>query len=139
MSYHDLTHLLYQESGLLGVSGISSDMRDLLASESADAKLAIDLYVHRIVQWIGTLSMELRGLDGLVFTAGIGENSSYIREKICEQASWLGIEIDHEKNKSQSIEINAKDSKVGIYVIPTDEEITIARHTFELWKKHNKQ
>jgi len=132
MSYHDLTHLLYYESGLLGVSGISSDMRELLASNSADAKLAIDLYVYRIVQWIGTLAMELQGLDGIVFTAGIGENSSYIRAKICERASWLGVNIDHEKNNSKAIQINTKESKVGIYVIPTDEEATIARDTLKL-------
>lgn len=138
MTHDDLSKLLYRESGLLGVSGISSDMRDLLASDSSAAKLAIDLYIHRVVQWIGTLSMELCGLDGLVFTAGIGENSPYIREKICEKSSWLGVKIDHEKNKNNSaVKISAKDSKIGIYVIPTDEEITIAKHTLELWKKHN--
>lgn len=135
MGYEELTKLLYRESGLLGVSGISADMRDLLASDSPDAKLAIDLYVHHIVHWIGALSMELKGLDGLVFTAGIGENAAYIREKVCEQAAWLGIKIDHEKNKCRTLEISAKDSRIGVYVIPTDEEITIAKHTLELWKK----
>jgi acetate kinase len=136
MDYHALTHLLYRESGLLGVSGISSDMRDLLASDSEHAKLAVDLYIYRIAQWIGTLSMELNGLDGLVFTAGIGENSSYIREEIGKKARWLGVKIDPEKNQANAIEISTKDSKIGVYVIPTDEEITIAKHTLKLWKEH---
>lgn len=138
MDYKELTQLLYRESGLLGVSGISADMRDLLASDSPDAKLAIDLYVHKIAHWIGALSMELQGLDGLVFTAGIGENAAYIREKVCEKAAWFGVKIDHEKNQRRTTEISAQDSKVGVYVIPTDEEITIAKHTFALWKKSRK-
>jgi acetate kinase len=135
MDYKSLTHLLYRESGLLGVSGISADMRDLLASDSENAKLAIDLYIHHIVHWIGALSAELKGLDALVFTAGIGENAAYIREKVCEEVAWLGVKVDHEKNQRKTIEISAKDSKVGVYVIPTDEEVTIARHTLNLWKK----
>lgn len=135
MNYKELTHLLYRESGLLGVSGISADMRDLLASESPNAKLAIDLYIHHIVHWIGALSVELKGLDALVFTAGIGENAAYVREKVCNQVAWLGVDLDHEKNARKTVEISIKNSKVGAYVIPTDEEVTIARHTFELWKK----
>lgn len=130
MSYKEIETLLYKESGLLGVSGgISSDMRVLLESENADAKLAVDVFVYKTAAWIGMLTAELQGLDGIIFTAGIGENSPYIREKICERSAWLGVEIDKDKNNQNNSEISTKSSKVFVYKIPTDEELTIAKNT----------
>ncbi len=132
MDHKRLERLLYKESGLLGVSGVSSDMRVLLASDSPDAKLAIDLFVYRVGGWIGTLAAEMQGLDGLIFTAGIGENEATIREKICERAAWLGAKIDPEKNRQKAICINHPESLLSIHVIPTDEELMIATHTLRL-------
>jgi len=132
MDHQRLERLFYKESGLLGVSGISSDMRVLLNSDSPDAKLAIDLFAYRVGSWIGTLAAEMQGLDGLVFTAGIGENAPAIREKICERAAWLGAKIDQRKNLKNSACINCFDSKLSIHVIPTDEELMIATHTFKV-------
>jgi len=129
MSVKDVETLIYKESGLLGVSGgISSDMRVLLNSDSPDAKLAVDLFVYKIGAWIGMLAAELGGLDGLIFTAGIGENAPYIREKICEKASWLGVIIDKEKNANGAGTISTENSKITVNVIPTDEELTIAKN-----------
>src|SRR3546814_10559711 len=93
-----LERLLYKESGLLGLSGESNDVRDLLASASPMAKLALDYFVHRICRELGALNAGLQGLDGLVFTAGIGENSAVIRARICRQASWLGLRLDEKAN-----------------------------------------
>ena len=133
LSYDELTNLLFKESGLLGVSGgISSDMRTLLAKDDENAKLAIDLFTYRINGWIGMLTAELEGLDGLIFTAGIGENSAEIRAKICERAAWLGAKIDLQKNLQNSENIAAFDSKISLYVIPTNEEKIIAEHTQNL-------
>lgn len=129
MGYKQLEKLLYKESGLLGVSGLSSDMRVLLGSDNEDAKLAVDLFVYKTAAWIGMLTAELQGLDGLIFTAGIGENAAYIREKICERCAWLGAKIDKNKNTAGNIEIHDAESKLLIYVIPTDEEETIAKDT----------
>ena len=134
-------NLYYKESGLLGVSNISSDMAKLLKSEHPDAKLAVDIFVHRIALFAGSLASELQGLDGFVFTGGIGENSSEIREMVVKKLVWLGLELDLEKNKacSKRVEkISTKNSKVAIWVIPTDEEIMIAKHTFELYQKYKK-
>lgn len=129
MAYTQLETLLYKESGLLGVSGgISSDMRILLNSDSEDAKLAVDLFIYKTSAWIGTLAAELQGLDGIIFTAGIGENSPYIREKICERAAWLGVEIDKDKNNQNAAELSKSKSKVFVYKISTDEELTIAKN-----------
>lgn len=131
MNAEKLSHLLYKESGLLGVSGgISSDMRELLQSNSTDAKQAVDLFIYRVSTWLGTLSAELQGLDALIFTAGIGENSSIIREQVCKKAKWLGIQIDKEKNENRDISIHHENSKIPVYVIPTDEERMIAEHTY---------
>jgi acetate kinase len=130
--------LFYKESGLLGVSNISADMSKLLKSSSPDAKLAIDIFVHRVMLFTGSLAAELQGLDSFVFTGGIGENSSEIREMVCKKNSWLGLDLDLEKNKKykkQVVKISKDRSKVSIWVIPTDEEIMIAKHTFELYKE----
>jgi acetate kinase len=121
--------LLYKQSGLLGVSGISNDMRDLLASSDAHALLAIELFVYQIGRQLGALAAVLQGLDALVFTAGIGENAPAIRERVCRQAEWLGIRLDADANAAGGPRISTGDSAVSAWVIPTDEERMIAIHT----------
>jgi acetate kinase len=121
--------MLYHECGLKGVSGISNDMRTLLASDDPRARRAIDLFVWRICRELGALAGAQGGLDGLVFTAGIGERSADIRERVCERAAWLGIELDHAANRAGGPRISADGSRVAVYAIPTDEEQMIARHT----------
>ena len=121
--------LLYKKSGLLGISGISNDMRDLLASQEPAAKLAIDYFVYRAAQEIGALTASLGGLDALVFTAGIGEKSPEIRRRICQASAWLGIEVDPAANEKAGPLISKPDSRVSAWTIPTNEELMIARHT----------
>ncbi len=121
--------LLYKKSGLLGISGISNDMRDLLASDAPAAGLAIDFFVYRAAQEIGALAASLGGLDALVFTAGIGERSSEIRKRICEASAWLGIDLDAGANDSGGPCISKAGSRVSAWTIPTNEELMIARHT----------
>jgi acetate kinase len=121
--------LIYQESGLLGVSGISSDMRTLLASTEPGAKAAVDLYVYRIGRELGSLAAAIGGLDALVFTAGIGENSAGVRERVCRDAAWLGIELDPAANERGGPCITMPGSRTRAWVIPTNEELMIARHT----------
>ena len=121
--------LLYNESGLLGVSGFSSDMRTLLASREPAAKLAIDLFVYRIRRELGSLAAALDGLDALVFTAGIGEHAPGIRERVCRDAAWLGLELAADANAQGGPRISTRGSRVSAWVIPTDEELMIARHT----------
>ena len=129
MDARAIERLIYNQSGLLGVSGISSDMRALLASEDARAKLAIDLYVYRIRRELGSLAAALGGLDAIVFTAGIGENAVPIRSRVCEDAGWLGVELGASANASGGPRISSATSKVSAWVIPTNEELMIARHT----------
>lgn len=129
MDARALEKLLYNESGLLGVSGVSSDMRTLLASGDARAKLAVDLYVYRIGRELGSLAAALGGLDAMVFTAGIGENAAPVRARVCEGATWLGVELDSEANARNARRISTRDSKVTVWALPTDEELMIARHT----------
>jgi acetate kinase len=124
--------LLYKESGLLGVSGISSDMRTLLASDSPAASAAVDLFVYRFRRELGSMVAALDGLDALVFTGGIGEHATLIRERICRDAAWLGIELDPDSNAAGGPRISAVGARVSAWVIPTDEERMIARHTREL-------
>jgi acetate kinase len=124
--------ILYKESGLLGISGISNDMRDLLSRDDPDARLAVDYFVYRAAKEIGALTAVLGGIDGLVFTAGIGENSPVIRERICKASSWLGVELDAQSNATGGPQISTKQSKVSAWVIPTNEELMIARHTASL-------
>jgi acetate kinase len=132
MDARAVERLLYQESGLLGVSGISSDMRTLLASDSTRARLAIDLFVYRINRELGSLAAALGGLDAIVFTAGVGENSSEIRARVCRAAAWLGVESDEAANLAGGPRISAAASRVSAWTIPTNEELMIARHTAHL-------
>jgi len=124
--------LLYNESGLLGVSGVSSDMRELLASADPQAKFAIELFVYRIGRELGSLAAALGGLDAIVFTAGIGERAVVIREAVCRQSAWLGVELDPLANARHGPRISIPTSRVGAWVIPTKEELMIARHTLAL-------
>ncbi|MDM0033721.1 acetate/propionate family kinase [Variovorax sp. J22P271] len=124
--------LIYSQSGLLGVSGVSSDMRELLASEQPQARMAVDLFVYRIGRELGSLAAALGGLDAIVFTAGIGERASAVRERICAQAAWLGIALDPDANAGGGPRISTPDSRTAAWVIPTNEELMIARHTRDL-------
>jgi acetate kinase len=129
MDARAIEKLIYNQSGLLGVSGISSDMRTLLASGEAGAKLAVDLYLYRIRRELGSLAAALSGLDAIVFTAGIGENAALIRERVCRDAAWLGVDLDAAANAGGGPRISAEASRVSAWVIPTNEELMIARHT----------
>ncbi len=127
-----VSDLLYRECGLLGVSGISDDMRILLASERASAKDAVALFVYRIGRELGSLAAALGGLDALVFTAGIGEHAAEIRRRVCEDAAWLGIHLDENANSAGGPRITRSASSTTAWVIPTDEDLMIARHTWTL-------
>jgi len=129
MSAKEVEQLLYKKSGLLGISGISNDMRVLLDSTDASARLAVEYFVYRAAKEIGALAAALRGLDALVFTAGVGENSADIRERICEASSWLGIELDPVANAQHGPRITTPRSRVSAWTIRTNEELMIARHT----------
>jgi acetate kinase len=129
LSAPEVETILYKKSGLLAISGVSSDMRDLLASSEAKARLAVDYFVYRAAKEIGALAAVLGGIDGLVFTAGIGENSAEIRRRICESSAWLGIKLDAEANARNALRISVAESRVSVWVIPTNEELMIARHT----------
>lgn len=125
----DLERKLYRESGLLGVSGLSPDMRTLLASTSPAAALAVDMYCYRIVCQIGALAAALGGIDAIVFTAGIGENASQLREKVLAALGWLGVQPDAEANARHALRISTLQSRVSAWVIPTNEEVVVAGHT----------
>ncbi|MBV9970650.1 MAG: acetate/propionate family kinase [Xanthobacteraceae bacterium] len=125
-------HLIYHEAGLLGVSGLSSDMRELLASSSPEAKKAVDLFVYRIGRELGSMAAALGGIDALVFTGGIGEHAAPVRAAVCRDAAWLGIELDGVANDKQSRRISTARSAASAWVIPTDENLMIARHTHRL-------
>ena len=129
MNTRDLEKLIYKESGLLGVSGISSDMRTLLESTDPRAAEAVELFVYRITRELGSLSAALGGLDALVFTGGIGENAAPIRERVCSAAQWLGLQFDEKANAGGGPRISREGSRVRAWVIPTDEELMIALHT----------
>jgi acetate kinase len=129
LSAKEVETILYKKSGLLGISGISNDMRDLLVKSAPEARLAVDYFVYRAAKEIGALAAVLGGVDGLVFTAGIGENSPEIRLRICEASSWLGVELDAEANANRGPRISTQGSKVSTWVVPTNEELMIARHT----------
>ena len=129
MDARAIEKLIYKESGLLGVSGISSDMRTLLESRDPHAAEAVELFVYRIGREIGSLAAALGGLDALVFTGGIGENAVPIRERVCRAAQWLGLEIDEKANAGGGPRISRAGSRVRAWVIPTDEELMIALHT----------
>jgi len=129
LSAKEVETLLYKKSGLIGISEISSDMRDLLGREEPAARLAIDYFVYRAAKEIGALAAVLGGIDALVFTAGIGENSPEIRQRICEASAWLGIEIDADANNENRTTISTASSKASVWVIPTNEELMIAKQT----------
>jgi len=131
----EIEHLLYHESGLKGLSGVSNDVRDLLASSEPRARLALDYFVYRIGREIGSLAAALGGIDGLVFTAGIGENSPEMRSRICEHAAWLGVRLDEAANQCNEPRISAVGSHPSVWVIPTNEERIIAEHTLALWQR----
>lgn len=129
MGADEVEDVLYSRSGLLGISGISNDMRALIDNGDPAARLAVDYFVYRAAKEIGALTAVLGGLDGLVFTAGIGENDAEIRRRICEACSWLGVQLDEEANEAHGPRITLSDSAVSAWVIPTDEELMIALHT----------
>jgi acetate kinase len=127
-----IEHLIYERSGLLGVSGLSSDMRTLLASDLPAAREAVDLFVYRIGRELGSLVAALGGLDALVFTGGIGEHAPEIRGRVCQGASWLGVALDADANAAGGPRISKANSPISAWVVPTDENLMIARHTRRL-------
>lgn len=131
LNAQEIEELLYKRSGLLGISGVSSDMRALLDSSAPLAQLAIDYFVHRISVELGALAASMNGLDALVFTAGIGENSAEIRRRVCLKAQWLGIQLHQQANEAGELCISQHGSRTSAWLIPTDEELMIARHTCE--------
>ena len=137
MSPEDVTTLLYEQSGLLGISGISGDMRTLLDSDEPAAQQAVAVFVHRTVREIGALVALLGGLNHIVFTGGIGEHSSPIRERICRQLEWLGVDIEPEANGTNAEQAQRERSGVGVWIIPTDEERMIARHSLRLLQEQS--
>ncbi|ESY64688.1 MULTISPECIES: acetate/propionate family kinase [Mesorhizobium] len=132
LSSEDLASLLYERSGLLGVSGVSGDMQVLLGAKVPSAVQAVDLFVYRIGREIGSLAAALGGLDTLVFSAGIGEHAPLIRHKICAAAEWLGVELDEDLNQKSAESVSARKSRVAILVIPADEEQAVARELLTL-------
>ena len=132
LSASEVENILYEKSGLLGISGVSNDMRALLTSVEPSATLAVEYFVYRVAKEVGALTAVLGGLDALVFTAGIGENSPAIRRRVCEACAWLGIELDEEANSGNGACISRESSPVSAWRIPTNEELMIARHTGRL-------
>jgi len=130
-----LEKLLYKQSGMIGLSGVSNDMRLLMESAEPRARLAVDYFVHYVAKEIGALAAVLGGLDGLVFTAGIGENSPELRARIVQACDWLGVKLDAEANQQRGPCISAAGSAVSAWVVPTNEELMIARHTYALVAK----
>lgn len=139
MTVNEVENLLNKKSGVLGLSGISSDIRDIkeaIENGNAQAKSALDLFIYRVAKYIGEYAAAMNGLDAIVFTAGIGENNADIRESICSYLGYLGIKVDKDKNncKGVAVDFAAEDSKVRVLVIPTNEELVIARDTLEKFK-----
>ena len=132
MTAAQVQDLLYRECGLKGLSGISNDVRELAASPDPQARFALDYFVYRVGLHAGLLAAALGGLDAFVFTAGIGENSPSVRARIVEKLAWLGGVLDPQANAAGDTSIAARDSRIGLYVLPTDEELMIARHTLAL-------
>jgi acetate kinase len=132
MTAAEVSTLLYNESGLLGVSGISDDMRTLLASDDPQAKQALALFVHRVSRELGSMAAALGGIDALVFTAGIGEHAPEIRRQVCEAAAWLGVDLDQGANAAGGALMTRPGSRTSAWVIPTDEDLMIALHAWTL-------
>ena len=139
MSGAESGKMLYGECGLLGVSGISGDMRVLVESQDPRAKEAIELFVYRIARELGSLAAAADGLDALVFTGGIGENAASVRAAICRSAAWLGVELDEAANDRGAARISAPGSRVSAWMLRTDEELMIARHTAELLAQRRRE
>ncbi len=131
MDANAVSNLLYNESGLLGVSGISDDMQTLLASSDPQAREAITLFVYRIGRELGSLAAALGGLDALIFTAGVGEHAVNVRRRVLEDAAWLGVELDVPANASGGPRLTRPASGVAAFVIPTNEDLMIARHCLD--------
>jgi acetate kinase len=131
-SFSEIETMLYHHSGLAGVSGISGDVRVLLASSDAQAKAAIDLFCYQIAIEVGGLASALGGLDGLIFTAGIGEHAPAIRAAVCERLAWLGVWLDIAANNLNAACISTPESRISVHVIATNEEAMIARHTRDI-------
>jgi acetate kinase len=136
MSAQEIEHLFYHDCGLKGLSGVSNDVRDLLASSDPRAKLALDYFVYRIALFAGMLAAAMEGIDAFVFTAGVGENAPDIRNAVAQRLSWLGLKLDPEANAKGTGRISTEGSRVSCFVIPTDEELMIARHTLRVLRAH---
>jgi acetate kinase len=136
MTARAIEDLIYRRSGLLGISGVSSDMRVLIESSEPRAALAVDFFVHRIGRELGSLAAALGGLDAIVFTAGIGEHSPVVRERVCKQAAWLGVELDSQANAENRQRLSTPSSRTTVWTIPTNEELMIARHTRAVLGRH---
>jgi acetate kinase len=134
MTAAEVSDILYNQSGLFGVSGVSDDMRDLLASDVPAAKEAVVLFAYRIGRELGSMAAALGGIDALVFTAGIGEHTPEVRRRVCENAAWLGVDLDQGANLAGSARITNMGSRTSAWVIPTDEDLMIARHVWTLTK-----
>lgn len=132
MTHDDIEHLLYHDCGLRGLSGIGSDMRELLASEAPSAKLALSYFAWRVAEGMAGLGCAMNGIDAIVFTAGVGENSAAIRQAISAHWGWLGVKLDPERNARHGPRISSDDSRIGVYVVRTNEELIIAQHTLAL-------
>jgi len=132
LSVDEVQNVLYKKSGLLGISGISNDMRDLEKSREPAAAAALDYFVYRVLKETGALAAVLGGLDGIVFTAGIGEKSPGMRRRICAGCAWLGVQFDEAANTANAARISQPASPVAVHIIPTNEELMIARHTGRL-------
>src|SRR4029079_2406508 len=136
MSAKEIERLLYNDCGLKGLSGISNDVRKLLESDDPRAKLALDCFTYRIALFTGMLAAAMGGIDGFVFTAGIGENAPSIREAVARRLAWLGLELSAKANAKGDLKISRKRSRVACYVIPTDEELMIAEHALDALRAH---
>ena len=136
MSIDAIESMLYRDSGLLGLSGISSDMQELLESSASGARRAVDYFVYQLAREVASMAAAMGGMDALVFTAGIGENSPQIRQAVCERLAWMGVHIDGQANAKGATQISAANSPVSVWRIPTNEEQMIAEHTCEVLKLH---
>jgi acetate kinase len=139
MTAAEVERLINQRSGLIGVSGLSSDMRTLLASAEPAAREAVDLFVYRIRRELGSLTAALGGLDALVFTGGIGEHAAPIRARVCQDAHWLGVRLDEATNQAGGPRITKDGSAVSAWVIPTDENLMVAQHTRRLLDQNSRR
>jgi acetate kinase len=132
MDARAIENMIYKQSGLLGVSGVSSDMRVLLSSDDPRARFAVELFCYRIGRELGSLAAAMQGLDAIVFTGGIGEHAALVRDRVCRAAGWLGVQLDAAANLKDGPRVTQDSSRVAAWVIPTKEELMIARHTRDL-------